>query len=256
MKKTLKAIIKMIPGTVFLYHLAVLWWRKTKKLNEFLKYGKAFADGRFECKWKDRLFCVDDATTNTGFDHHYLYHAAWAARIIAVNKPPKHVDISSSIPFVGIASAFIPFEFYDYRPAELTLSNIKSAHADITKLDFADNSIVSLSSMHVVEHIGLGRYGDPIDPHGDLKAIRELQRVLAPGGTLLFVVPVGKPLIQFNAHRIYSYELVEKAFHSLKLKSFSMVDDDGNFLLDASPALVDRQKYACGCFEFIKEAKI
>jgi hypothetical protein len=59
--------------------------------------------------------------------------------------------------------------------------------------------------MHVIEHIGLGRYGEALDPDGDLKAIRELVRVLAAGGNLLVVVPVGRPRIQFNAHRIYDY---------------------------------------------------
>jgi len=47
--------------------------------------------------------------------------------------------------------------------------------------------------MNVVEHVGLGRYGEPLDPEGDIKAMRELRRVLAPGGSLLFVVPVGRP---------------------------------------------------------------
>ena len=52
--------------------------------------------------------------------------------------------------------------------------------------------------MHVIEHIGLGRYGDEMDPDGDLKAIDELKRVLSRKGDLLFVVPVGKPKIMYN----------------------------------------------------------
>ena len=77
--------------------------------------------------------------------------------------------------------------------------------------------------MHVVEHIGLGRYGDPVDYDGDLKAIAELQRVLAPGGNLFFVVPVGQPRIMFNAHRVYSLrtDFVE-AFNTFELKEFSL----------------------------------
>ena len=119
--------------------------------------------------------------------------------------PAKHTDISSSLYFSGIVSAFVPVDFYDYRPADLHLSDLTSAHADLTKLFFANASIDSLSCMHTVEHIGLGRYGDRIDPSGDLKAINELTRVVAAGGSFLFVVPVGKPKIEFNAHRIYSY---------------------------------------------------
>jgi SAM-dependent methyltransferase len=109
--------------------------------------------------------------------------------------------------------------------------------------------------MHVVEHVGLGRYGDPLDPEGDLKAMRELTRVLAPGGTLLFVVPVGRPKIVFNAHRIYSYEQVLNCFQGLTLRNFFLIPD--NALEDgpmpsATKEDADKQAYGCGCFWFTK----
>ena len=44
----------------------------------------------------------------------------------------------------------------------------------------------------MLEHIGLGRYGDPIDPQGTEKAATELQRVLAPGGDLYLSLPIEK----------------------------------------------------------------
>ncbi len=50
--------------------------------------------------------------------------------------------------------------------------------ANILDLPFKGNSVESLSCMHVVEHIGLGRYGDPMDPEGDIEAIKELKRVV------------------------------------------------------------------------------
>jgi SAM-dependent methyltransferase len=106
--------------------------------------------------------------------------------------------------------------------------------------------------MHTIEHVGLGRYGDPLDPEGDLKAISELKRVLKPGGDLLFVTPVGKPTIAFNAHRIYSYEQVRDFFSPLELKEFSLVPDSGGLLVNADPALVAAQAYGCGCFWFRK----
>ncbi|NDC42314.1 MAG: DUF268 domain-containing protein, partial [Chitinophagia bacterium] len=56
-------------------------------------------------------------------------------------------------------------------------------------LPFESDSIPSLSCMHTIEHVGLGRYGDQLDPQGDLKAIAELKRVVQPGGDLLFVTP-------------------------------------------------------------------
>ncbi len=209
------------------------------------------AGSRFEMNWSDRHPCLDDRTTNTAFDRHYVFHTAWAARVLAESRPRKHVDIGSSLYFAGIASAFIPTEFYDFRPVALNLSNLKSMHADLMRLPFGDREVESLSCMHVVEHVGLGRYGDPLDPDGDLKAMRELQRVLAPSGSLLFVTPVGKERIQFNAHRIYSFQQVREAFPELEIVQFALIPDresDGGLIQDASPDLVPRQRYACGCF--------
>lgn len=198
---------------------------------------------------------LGDNTSGTEFDRHYVYHPAWAVRILAETRPAEHVDISSSLYFCSMLSAFIPTHFYDYRPADLWLDNLVADHADILALPFKDESLASLSCMHVVEHIGLGRYGDPLDPLGDLKAIAELKRVLAPGGNLLFVVPVGRPRIMFNAHRIYSYTQILSYFGDLKLMEFSLVPDnvaDGGLIRNAMSDMADAQNYGCGCFFFRK----
>lgn len=155
-------------------------------------------------------------------------------------------------------SASLPVEFYDYRPAKLTLTNLTTGEADLTNLkDFQDNSIESLSCLHVIEHIGLGRYGDTIDPEGDMKAINELKRICATGGSILFVTPVGRERIQFNAHRIYSYDTILRLFgEGFTLKEFSLVNDNHEFLekvdLDKAGEIVVKQYYGCGCFWFIK----
>jgi len=203
--------------------------------------------------WKDRLPCLHDKTDKTYFDRHYIYHTAWAARVLAKTQPQKHIDISSSLYFSSIVSAFVPIKFYDYRPAKLNLSNLTSEHADLLRLPFDDKSIDSLSCMHVIEHIGLGRYGDPLDPDGDLKAMTELERVLAQNGNLLFVVPVGKPKIMFNAHRIYSYEEVINNFSTLTLQEFFLITDDTgkrDIMDNPTPEIVAQQTYGCGCFWF------
>lgn len=222
---------------------------------DFFRF-KLFKDkNRF---FKNSIFdiypCIKDKTIKTGFERHYVYHTAWAARKVKEINPEYHVDISSSLYFCGIISAFVPVKFYDYRPAELKLSNLSSEHADLTKLPFTDNSINSLSCMHTVEHIGLGRYGDPFDIEGDLKAINELKRVLAPGGSLLFVVPIGgKAMIEFNAHRIYTPDLIKEYFKDLQLKEFVMIPEkNGDMVFDPDKEIWLKEKYACGCFWFVK----
>jgi SAM-dependent methyltransferase len=220
-------------------------------LGEYRRFG-SMSDGRFPLRWTELYPCLDDNTGTTPFDQHYVYHPAWAARILAKTRPAYHVDVSSILSFSSIVSAFVPVRFYDYRPAHLDLEGLESGHADLLRLSFDDSSVPSLSCMHTIEHVGLGRYGDPLDPQGDLKAIAELKRVLQPGGDLLFVTPVGKPKIAFNAHRIYSHEQVLEYFSPLELKEFSLVPDSGGLLRDADPALVAAQDYGCGCFWFRK----
>jgi hypothetical protein len=53
------------------------------------------------------------------------------------------------------------------------------------------------------EHDGLGRYGDPVDPEGDLKAMQTMLGQLEPGGLVFFSVPLGRDAVAWNAHRIY-----------------------------------------------------
>ncbi len=228
-------------------------------LNDYRRFKKmARGDTRLPMEWKDRYPCLRDKTAVASFDRHYLYHTAWAARVLAQLQPPYHVDISSFLYFSTLVSAFIPIHFYDLRPAEIKLDNFISGWADLLHLPFEDESLPSLSCMHVLEHVGLGRYGDALDPNGDLKAMSELQRVLAPGGSLLLVVPVGKPRIMFNAHRIYSYTQVISYFPDLDLKEFALIpdrDDAGGkgIIPDAPAELAQAQEYGCGCFHFVKK---
>ena len=128
--------------------------------------------------------------------------------------------------------------------------------ADLMSLPFEDNSVLSLSCMHTVEHVGLGRYGDPIAYNGDIKAMQELARVLAPEGNLLFVVPVGKRRIEFNAHRIYGYEDILESYPTLALVEFSLIPDNYDevgMLLNPNIELINSQNWGCGCFWFSKK---
>ncbi|MCW3073841.1 MAG: hypothetical protein JWP69_910 [Flaviaesturariibacter sp.] len=227
--------------------------RSAEYLNELAKF-RELSDGRFSIDNKDVYPCLSDKIKFTPFDQHYTYHPAWAARKVAEINPAQHVDISSILSFSAIVSAFVPVKFYDYRPADLNLPGLDSGFADLKQLPFESGSIESLSCMHTIEHIGLGRYGDELDAQGDLKAIAELKRVTKPGGNILFVTPVGKPRIEFNAHRVYSFGQVTNYFSPFTLKEFSLIPDSGGLVQNADPSLVQQQQYGCGCFWFKNEA--
>jgi SAM-dependent methyltransferase len=201
---------------------------------------------------KDLFPQLHDKTSSTPLDPHYFYQSAWAARLIHDSGVRTHHDVGSSNMFVGAITAFARVEFIDIRPLPVAIENLGNMQGTVLALPFDDQSIVSLSCLHVAEHIGLGRYGDPLDPDGTVKAARELERVLAPGGSMYFSLPVGRSRTQFNAHRITSVRIVPEMFPELVLVSLAVVDDGGTLHPDASVDGWDDQVYACGMFHFMR----
>lgn len=246
-------ILRSIKKNIFQFKF---WLTFPFVLKDYLEYVKKDKEKRFRLPFSSVMPCLFENTPFTRFDTHYIYHTAWAARKVQEINAKEHVDISSSLYFSGIISAFKPVHFYDFRPAKLNLSNLISGGENLTKLSFPDDSIRSLSCMHTVEHVGLGRYGDEINPEGDVQASKELGRVVEKGGNLIFVVPVGKPRIQFNAHRIYSYDMVSEMFPDFEIKEFSLIPDNAleiGMIYNATKLESDKQKYGCGCFWLIKK---
>jgi len=157
--------------------------------------------------------CLFDNISYTPVDPVYFYQDTWFAEKIFKLKPKFHVDIGSHIKTIGILSKFVPIIMVDIRPAKVKLENLTFLKASITNLPFKSSSLESISSLCVVEHIGLGRYGDPIDPFGTEKAISELKRVIKVGGVIIISVPVDKEnKIYFNAHRAFTREYILNLF--------------------------------------------
>ena len=158
--------------------------------------------------------CLDDNTGETYIDAAYFYQDWWAFNQIVQQQPSAHIDIGSHHKYVALLSTVIPLTMVDIRPLSLPLETLNFKTGSILDLTFEDNSVESLSSLCVVEHIGLGRYGDPLDPEGSEKAIRELKRVLKSGGYLYFSVPIVgfKNTTYFNAHRAFTEQYIEECF--------------------------------------------
>lgn len=217
--------------------------------KQFVKKADVLSGTLFSCRWKDRWPCLNDATATTGFCAYYRYHPACAACRILGIKPEKYIDIGSKLNLVTMLSAFLPVEFYDYRPADIFPSGLLFCHADLISLPFESNSIKSLSCMRVIEYIGLERYGDPFDPPDDLKVMSELIHVLTPGGHLYFFVPLGEiARIQYAAHKLDTYEHVLSTFTALSLEDFAFITNKGQFIERANTRVVVGSKHEYGCF--------
>lgn len=199
---------------------------------------------------------LHDRVDFTPFDAHYFCQQLWVFENILKERPPHHVDVGSSYEMSGYLSKVVKTTFVDLRPIKAVFKNLKIVKGDILNLPFRDGSLPSLSCLHVVEHIGLGRYGDAIDPAGSIKACKELARVLAEGGKLYLSVPIGKGKICFNAHRIFDpCSIAREYFPDLKLVTFSVVDDSGKFISDCDPKDFVTLDYGCGMFLFTKRSR-
>lgn len=166
---------------------------------------------------------LGDNTRATPVDPVYYYQDAWAFEKIVQEKPPWHVDVGSHHKYVSLLSKVIPVTMVDIRPLPTPLESLEFREGSILALPYEDRSVPSVSSICVIEHIGLGRYGDPIDPEGSEKAIAELKRIIQPGGNLYISVPIDDDnRVYFNAHRAFRedylltlfapFEVVEKRY--------------------------------------------
>jgi hypothetical protein len=209
----------------------------------------------FQITFTDLFPILTDAGESAGsIGGHYFHQDLWAARKIRERMPERQIDIGSRIDgFITHLLVFMPVTIVDIRPLTSTVSGLTFLQDDATELaQFPTGSVDSLSSLHVAEHFGLGRYSDPIDPDACFKFMKALERVLAPNGRLYFSVPCGRERVEFNAHRVFAPQTILDSFPGLQLVSFSAVGDDGNFYENADPAAVAKYELGCGLFEFTK----
>lgn len=162
--------------------------------------------------------CLEDDTAVTSIDPIYFYQDSWAFEKIVNKHPARHVDVGSHHKFVALLSKVVPVTMVDIRPLSLSMNTINFKQGSILDLPYEDGTAESLSSLCVVEHIGLGRYGDPLDPYGSEKAIQDLKRIVRPGGDLYLSLPLDdENRIYFNAHRAFKEEYVLQLFEPFQI---------------------------------------
>jgi SAM-dependent methyltransferase len=233
------------------------YWKTSCRLLRFLNERNSFRAAGGQAAFEDLSPVLFDRTSSTqSGGGHYFFQDVWALRHLKTLAPPRHVDVGSRIDgFAGQATAICPILYVDIRRPQFSLAYFEFREGSILQLPFQNNSVLSLSCLHVVEHIGLGRYGDLIDPRGAEKAMSELQRVLAISGQLLFSVPVGRERTEFNAQRIWHPSKPVKLLTELKLLEFAAVNDVGEFVANVAPEELIDARYACGLYRFTKVAK-
>jgi SAM-dependent methyltransferase len=216
------------------------------------------ANGRFPMT---KLYpCLGDAADQSGSVGQYWVQDVFVASRIFQRKPRRHVDVGSRIDgFVGMVASYRDLVAFDLRPPPNTPFGIRFVQADFMSNSFSHDAICdSLSCLHALEHFGLGRYGDPVDPEGHLKGLNNLYRMLEPEGILYLSVPIGPQRIEFDAHRVFAVPtLLELFTNKFMVKEISYIDDQNKLFVNVPPtdASIERSfdcHYGCGIFELKK----
>lgn len=187
---------------------------------------------------------------------HYFNQDLLVASYIYKNNPKKHVDVGSRIDgFVAHVATFRKIEVFDIRDNNFQFKNIRFKRKDISKIDKSlINYCDSLSCLHTLEHFGLGRYGDQLDPNGHIKGFKNLVKILKTGGTLYISFPISdKNVTYFNSERSFNPKEILKWSNELRLVKFDFIDDYEKIFLDVDLNKFHKKiSYGCGIYTFKK----
>lgn len=219
--------------------------RVLREKREFIARGGTVTD-----IW---MFPGDAASASAQVDAHYFYQDLYVARKVLEADPERHIDFGSRVDgFIAHLAVFRAVEVLDLRD----VPPVRDDRITFTQRDLFDAAWTgdadSVSCLHTLEHVGLGRYGDAIDPTGHIDAFRHLIPRCRVGGRLYVSFPVGRPQVVFNAHRVIDpTEVVDwDSDHRVRLIDFAYVDDDREFRQSARPEDAQGLEYGCGIYTF------
>jgi len=254
MRRLLRPFIEAAAFVGFDVHRAATLRQLPRFTRDALAYRRRARD-RFELSPGDLAPILTDFHAQAGIARgQYFHQDLWAARLIYTRRPAAHVDVGSRIDgFIAHLLTFMPVTVVDIRPLDADVAGLHFVQGDMCRLDgFETGSVDSLSCLHAIEHVGLGRYGDSIDPDGWRVALCELARVLAPGGRLYLGTPIGRERVCFNSERVFSPKTILGAIPNLQPVSLAAIDERDRFVPDADLERMLSIPAGCGLFELTK----
>ncbi|KUO42817.1 MAG: hypothetical protein APU95_02345 [Hadesarchaea archaeon YNP_N21] len=174
----------------------------------------------------------------TGVDYYRMIEYPIAATLLNLKKRHKVLDIGSLVSifplYLGSKGVYVYAIDINEKVKKLEVHakklgiNLKTTILDATNLHYPDNSFDRVTAISTIEHIL------PIE-NGDIKAMKEIGRVLKDGGLAVITVPYGKgfsverrvPFMarRYNKETIYSRLIEPSGLFPLKI--FYFCDDFG-----------------------------
>ena len=235
--------------------------RSTGQIKSLINIGKYIGDlRRFKILGGQvgilRPILTDYRSASGIASGHYYHQDLLVAKLVHEASPSTHMDVGSRIDgFVAHVASYREIDVLDIRPLDSGAHvNIKFVQGDATCLPSKMNGRYdSVSCLHALEHFGLGRYSDTVDPDGHRKGFDSLCRLLSEDGHLYLSVPVsGSTRVEFNAHRVFEAgePICWAKDKGLELVRFDMVDDNGDLHLEVGIESALDQRYGCGIYTF------
>jgi len=193
-------------------------------LKDFIRFKSNFSQ-------KIRIMpCLHDLFEESGATgSEYFWQDLIVARWIFESNPERHVDVGSRMDgFVAHVASFRNIEVFDVRPNSVKIPRVEFKQIDMMDLRsvkalIEENYCDSLSCLHTIEHFGLGRYGDPIDPLGYKKGIENMSLLLKKSGTFYLSTPIGRERVEFNANWVFNPLVIKKVCEEFGLKLIKLI---------------------------------
>lgn len=189
-------------------------------------YSRLNTRKNFEIQKEDIWPVLHEKYSMAGLMGNYFWQDLWAAKRVVQSGVKKHFDIGSRLDgFIAhLLAANIDVTMIDVRPFPGEVEHLHTIVDDATNLQqIPDESIESMSALCSLEHFGLGRYGDPIDPEACFKCFDNISRKIKKDGRLYLSVPIGRERVEFNAHRVFYASTIRESFSPLKLEEYVCV---------------------------------
>jgi hypothetical protein len=155
----------------------------------------------------DTLTPINIINNNTKGMENYTNGALF--NLIGIMKYKSYIE-NKNIAVIGSYTPWLEATILNMNAKSVTTVEYKKPQNNdliktITYEDFcnSDEKYDAIFSYSSIEHSGLGRYGDKLNPNGDIETMLHIHKHLSDDGLAFIGIPIGKDLLCWNAHRIY-----------------------------------------------------
>lgn len=161
----------------------------------------------------------DASADSTEFFDHYDAFAFWVAARLAGSPRRRILDVGSAKMMCAMLSAQHEVTSYVLADCLDRFSAVRYVRHDIAdRLPAADGTFDCFTSSAALQLVGLGRYGDRLDPDCLPRFVGELDRVMTPAADLFVSMCLGPDLLAFNNSWLLSEETIRRIFVGWKLE--------------------------------------